>query len=546
MKNSQNSGTTSIGLHQGHAIYNLAKNYNDLPAVMLEVVQNAIDSMASRIKVTVDLQRRKFSVFDNGLGANHDKVVVALNSICDTLKRADKGKYGRFGLGLISPISVAESFTFTTHPRGSSDDYIEHTFVTSTIREQRNVSIPHRVVLPKNDDSNGVWYTTLVAATGLTKDRTLGSIKIADLSNNIATRYRVAIIERKIDITIEIVGDDGSIQFQKVEVASYSGEKVETYADSHQDCGKVVFDLYIARMQRGSRKGEITFGDSANPSRIKAKELLACAGNLLGPSIGKALTSGVLEGEVVIGKIRMHPDRTRFEMGDDLVALCVVIEKWFSKVGDELIGRIEEETSNNRLQTIGIRAMHFFELLASQTQFKSVISNITIGTVGPGHTIVPKKNVIGTDNKKSLSVSGTGGKGDTTPTGSPGKKGEHKNHKPATVYGDKGRHRTDVKGNSTGLRLAHTEMEDYSIPFTFDSDSGLLTVNTLNPNWGLCTESDEYLVKYHHLVFTCALCLESQKSEDGQISPQIERFAWQQLGAQVFLIKNAEAVTPKS
>ncbi len=546
MNKGNNSGTVSIGFHEGHVMYRLANYYHDLPAVLLEVFQNAIDSEANRIRAIVDLKNRQFSVFDNGLGANHEKVIEALSSICDTLKRADRGKYGRFGLGLVSPLSVAKSFTFTTHPRGSGDNYIQYTFVTSTIQEQRNVSIPHQVVSPKSDSSNGVWYTTSVVATGLTKDRTLSTVKIGDLANNIAARYRSAISEKKIDITIEVVSDDGSVQSQKVEVTPYSGEKVEIYTDSHKDCGKVAFGLYIARIHRGTRKGEITFGDTINPSRIKARELVVCAGSLLGAGIAKALNSGVLEGEIVIEKIRMHPDRTRFEMGDDLVALCLVLEAWFAKVGKELIGKIEEETSNNRFQTIGVRAMSFFELLATQKQFTSVISRITVGSVGPGHTAVPKKDIIKIEDKKSLSATGNGGKYNTKPTGVTGKKGEHKNHQPLTVFGDKGRHRTEVKGNSTGLRLAHTEMEDYNTPFTFDGDSGLLTVNIIHPNWGVCTESDEYLVKYHHLVMTCALCLESQRSDDGQVNPQVERFAWQQLAAQVFLIKNAEAVTPKA
>ena len=32
-----------VGMHQGQVMYRLAKNYSDLPAVILETVQNAID-----------------------------------------------------------------------------------------------------------------------------------------------------------------------------------------------------------------------------------------------------------------------------------------------------------------------------------------------------------------------------------------------------------------------------------------------------------------------------------------------------------------------
>ena len=59
----------NVALHQGKVMNRLAKNYADLPAVIKEVVQNAIDSGASRISIQINLPQRAFIVYDNGSGS---------------------------------------------------------------------------------------------------------------------------------------------------------------------------------------------------------------------------------------------------------------------------------------------------------------------------------------------------------------------------------------------------------------------------------------------------------------------------------------------
>ena len=83
----------------------VAKSYPYLLDVILETIQNAIDSGATRIAIAVDQKKRSVDIVDNGVGATKSKFEEALQSVCQTMKMRDK--LGQFGIGLISPLGSA-------------------------------------------------------------------------------------------------------------------------------------------------------------------------------------------------------------------------------------------------------------------------------------------------------------------------------------------------------------------------------------------------------------------------------------------------------
>ena len=251
-------------------------------------------------------------------------------------------------------------------------------------------------------------------------------------------------------------------------------------------------------------------------------------------------------------KVALHPDCTKFENDDALFALCEVLESWFKKVGKHMIEDAEEQASDDRFQRIGTQVMPYAELLLRQSQFQSVAEQITIGTIGDGHTKVPRKLIIGPDEGKSLAVGGnpfeekgkhkpSGGKAPVCP---PDPKKDHPLHTPSIVYGDKGRKRTEVKGSSTGLRFEYIEMDDIRVPFDFEPTTGCLSFNVRNANWGLCQESDAFLQEYHMAVITTALTAELYRSSGG-VNHDVKRFAFDNLMHQVFAIRNGKALIAK-
>ncbi|MFA6404961.1 MAG: ATP-binding protein [Candidatus Paceibacterota bacterium] len=540
----------NVALHQGKVMYRLAKNYADLSAVIKEVVQNSVDSCAKRIAIQISVPQRTFTVYDNGSGASREKITQALQSIGNTLK--DVGKYGQFGLGLISPISIAREFTLTSCPAPRRSDFMEYRFVTATIIKQKQVSIPSSPVSGLEHDPNGkTWWRTKVNVGGITKDRRTSHLDPAELTSDIALKFGDAIRERQIDITIDITNDDGHQSILKVEAPQFSGRKIDVFKEEMPESGKVKVELYIAPLGRRGRQGKVVFGTMNNPSRLSPKQFVDCTVTLLDQPVAKALLSGVFEGQVLCEKVALHADRTKFEENDALFVLCEVLGFWHKKVGKKIIIEVEEQASDDRFQRIGVQVMPYAELLLKQVEFESVARLITVGSVGPEHVKVSRKQIIGQDDGTSVSIGGkpfeekeickggSGSGGKTIP------KIDHPLHKPGLVYGPRGRKRTDVRSSSTGLRFEHVEMEDFRVPFVFEPRTGMLSFNINNPNWGLCQENDTFLSDYHMAVINTALSAELFRDTGGMIHPEVTKFAHENLSHQVFAIRNGKAIQVK-
>lgn len=535
-----------VGMHQGKVMMRLAKHYGDLVAVIKEIVQNAIDSGAARVEVRINMQQRALTVLDNGTGASNEKVGLALQSIGETLKERDK--YGQFGLGLISPISVATQFTFTTCPTPRISGFRQYDFVTRDIIKQANVVIPQSEVGGLVHDPNGkVWWRTKVDVKGITRDQRVSALDPDGLCNDIALTFGEKIREKGINVQVHFVSESGELSSAKVEAPEFSGEAIGAVVLDPQvgrEAGKVVLELYIARIARGGRKGNIVFGTQSNPSRITARQFVVCTQHILKPEVAKALISGLFEGRILCQNLLLHADRTRFEDNDALFAFCEILESWWKKGGQKWVQKIEEDTDDERFQMIGSQAMRFGELLLKQAPFAAVFAGIKIGTIGNRHSDVPRKKIIGPD--EGTSISGVGAGKSQRAGGAPPKANEptveRVGHRPGPVYGPGGRVRTEVKGNSTGLRFSHVEMDDFRIPFTYDAETGLLAFNMRHPNWGLCRGSDAFLREYHIAVIIKALSLELFKGQGGSIDPQVLKFAYEDLAHTVFGIVNGKAV----
>lgn len=540
-------------MHHGNVMMKLAQNYSNLQAVIAEIVQNALDSDASKITIAINMRQREVNVYDNGSGADDEKITLALQSIGNSLKTKVEDeknrRFGQFGLGLISPISVCREFNFTTCPIARKDRYTTYSFVVKDIAQQEKVSIPSHVEadLQLNPDGK-IWWRTRVEMRGVTKDRRASYIELEELHNDIVVKFGEEIRRRNTKIDIILIKADGSKSEKTVTAPEFSGQKLDIFERVGAESGTVKVELYLAQLTRGGRKGTITLGTFTNPSRISMKQFIDCTQKLLEPKVASALASGIFEGRILCQKVLLHTDRTRFENNDALFALCEVLESWYKKVGEKLIADEKEATSNNRFQKIGIQVMPYAETLLKQNSFIPVAQQISVGTVGTGHSKVPKKVVIGTDEGKSLSVDGLpfegkdqdkkGGNGTSTN----GTSTENPKHTPGIVYGVRGKKRTEVRGSSTGLRFEYIEMEDFRIPFEYDADTGCISFNIRHPDWGLCQEEDTFLQSYHIIVITTALSVELFRGHNGNIDPNILKFAHDSLSHQTFAILNGKAL----
>jgi hypothetical protein len=526
----------------------LARNYNSIPAVILEAVQNAIDAGALRVAIEINKPKGSLFVYDNGNGAGRERVNTALKSIAATLKERDK--FGQFGIGLISPLAISKRFTFTSCPTPRYNGYVEYIFVTKEIEQSAEPDIPFEELPALTFDPNGkTWWRSRLIVTGLTRERRPSTVVPKDLATSIALKFGEAIRERAIDISIDMTDEKGEQTTTVVEAPRFKGIKLDVFTDERPESGEVKVELFIAPRQTTGRKGVILFGSFDNPSRITNDQFVRCAKDILEPAVVKVIMSGAFEGTVLSKKIVLHPNRTSFEDNDALFALCEIMEAWFKKVGKATFESIGEESKNELFQEIGLKVMPLIEALAAQPQFAEIMKAIKVGTIGGGHADVKKKDIIGKDEAgPSLSIDGglgtkrEEGSSDTDSDKRDKKQKERPTHRPSIVNGPKGKTRTEVRSNSTGLRLQHTEFDDFRIPFEFERESGTLSINTRHAYFGQCQRDRSSLQKYHSLVATAAFSLEVHRSKDGRITPELVEFTHSSLENYVFGILNEKAL----
>jgi len=506
-------GTTSIlRPHQGNALMHVAKSYPYLLDVILETIQNAIDSGATRIAIAADQKKRSVDIVDNGVGATKSKFEEALQSVCQTMKMRDK--LGQFGIGLISPLGKCERFTFTSCPKDSpKDGFREWTFVTADVENQADtVLIPLRAVSgyvytsgqseTKRSDKGTVHYVpwrTKVHIENYTRDSKISRLNgIDELVSETLERFSVAMRQNNVRLNVSFV-DVFGVKSVKTDIVAqpYTGKPLAPYVAQRRTAGRTTFNLYLARGTTKGAQGKVTFGQEGNAFRFGWRFFIMNAREYLDKDAAECLSSGILEGEILSQFAKLTESRKAFVKNDILADFCEAINEWYQKVGVHLMAEAKDENADRRYQELGLQSLQTIESMMKDGRFgvlAMAMESFKRGTVGDGHTPPKKGQVDGNQVMKSLS-SHTGRAGDSNSGDSDGRTKEPpteslSGHHPFTVAGPRGTRRKLVKNDSLGLQFAHVPMEGDDRLWDLDVENGILSFNIRHPHWVLCDTED--------------------------------------------------------
>ncbi|MCX6781568.1 MAG: ATP-binding protein [Candidatus Magasanikbacteria bacterium] len=513
---------SQIEFHQGEALLAIAGTYPSLADVISEAVQNALDVEAVNISVFINHRNRTVTVSDDGIGVSKSQFERALKSVC--YSRKDESKLGKYGRGLVAPLGKCEKFTFTSMPKSqtSSSGYIRWTFETAVIQGQAKIAgVPYEEVTgqrfsrnPKNKKEEVPWRTQ-VKLIGFTKDRVLSRVTCASLREGLLERFSVAMRKRNASVSIQINDASGASENEKVVANEFEGRALPVEYLDNDLAGKTTFRIFIAKKTSKGRRGKILVGEAGKDFRISFSDFSRNTVDLLDREIIDALSSGLFEGEFITEKATLSPTRKYFEVNDALVSLCLVIEDWYRRIGEEHARKIREEAKDQRLQLLGVRSMKVIETMLGLPQFdflKEVVKGFKIGTVGVRHT-KPSVKVVGKQPDPSISTLGAqGGKAERDKDGGRGTNDpghEHPEHMPFTVRGPRGRERTAVKGNSLGLQFLYVDELTWDKLWDLDTTTGVLTFNTVHPLWSECERDEKSLMRFQEHITITALMLET-------------------------------------
>ncbi|MCR4279902.1 MAG: ATP-binding protein [Candidatus Komeilibacteria bacterium] len=516
-----------MDFHKGNTLMDAANFYPKVRDVLLEQIQNGIDSNAENIFITIDQLKRIMKFSDDGDGVSLEKFGKALKSINMTIKA--RGKLGQFGKGLISPIGKCEEFTFTSAAKGSQDFHC-WTFNTSQLMNTTDgIKIPYQkesaLLFSRNPfkvdrTKTVVNWRTQVYMKKYTRDHTISNLNLAKLEEDILERFGIAMQKAKtvIHITIRVGKDE---ERKIIRATSFHGAKIPVSELETKAGGKTQFNMFIAPKKARGRQGKVLIGIRHNDFRIPFSIFARSHADLFSPDMIEALTSGVLEGEIITEKCKLHPDRRSFYENDALVDFISHIETWVANTGLVEISKVNDLSINNRYQTLGRQALLNIEMILRNDKNQAllkVLSQAKKGTVGTHHYDDTKTRVKQQEEKSLTShfadPSTNRGNGENEKRmQNPEPNTDHPNHMPFTVTGPTGRNRTVVKGHSTGLQLSYDHMPESSHLWDFDPLICRLTFNVRHPLWVDAEKNNYVLVRIQELIAIDVLTLHTLPEE---------------------------------
>lgn len=393
------SSQSRLDFNKGESLIHLASTYPLLSRVIEEIVQNALDSDASRIHILVDYKQRSITVVDNGTGVSIHKFETALTSVGSSIKVP--GKLGQFGLGLISPLGKCACFYFTSCAAPFTEPYVRWTLDTDKIRAQaQNVVVPKNTVNGFEFNKRGTWWRTRVEIVNFTTDRSISEMTLDKLKTSILRKFSPTMLRLKTQIYIKFIPesgeDDEDKNSRRFKGNSYTGRPIDEITVNEKDVGNVVFRLYVTSKENRELPNNVVLRRNGDEYGVTFSNFSrACAQHRFSPSdeAMEALRSKIFEGEIVADRVELTKERTSFAQNDALVALSIAIDEWYKKQGRAYFDEEKSSSRDERYQRLGRKSLDALKQLVKSPEHKLLMDTIKSvfhkGTVGAGHVTKP-------------------------------------------------------------------------------------------------------------------------------------------------------------
>ncbi|MFZ2310340.1 MAG: ATP-binding protein [Patescibacteria group bacterium] len=536
--------TFKLGIHIGKALSYIVNLYPTLMTVVLELVQNSLDSNSKDIMIIIDYSRRDVKVRDDGNGISSDKFAEAIGRVCDSMK--EKDKLGQFGIGMLSPLGKCKEFYITSIPRGSNTGYNKWFFNSDKILKSKGLpEIPHseltkavfsRSGQPMKDKDVFNWRTE-VNISEFKNDRTVMSVTIPELQRLINSRFSEAMKSLDAKVTILIKQPDGHKQQVSFKADAFRGEKMKTIVYGVPG-EQTSFETYISPKTASGRKGELLIGIQGDIFRIGMKDFAKTISQYASADSLTLLTSGTFEGTITSDFCTLHQNRKEFIDDDNLMNMVIHLEDWVKHHAIPVVASMKDGQRDEWLQAVGSVAISNLEnrLKKEMPHLLGIVQRFKNGFVKA------KPNEEAQDYKSktpSSPIHYEKGKGQTSST--PG--GGHTSGLKLTVAGPNGQKRRLVSGTATGLQFVYEELPGNDHHWEFDGNSGVLVFNMRSDVWEKMERSGERsLILYQEYVGIKAL--------EMQLEPEISRptvfeFLQRELRSASWFISSSSVLHPR-
>lgn len=271
-----------VGFHAGAIIMILSEQYNSIPAVVNEAVQNLLDANAKTALIILNLVSKKLHVFDDGEGTSLEAVQKQLAKVGARFKSKDKA--GEKNIGKFAAISIAQRSSFTSHPRDARPvkPYFQLKLDRTTAQDE-DVSFTSENLGVSFKFGEQSWATSLVAANDIENSAIDALMKNPDpltlLCDTIAETFCAKLKEVKTKIVVKVITKEGTRE-KVVTPQAFPGLRELRVINT--SLGPVTFEVFLTRNPQKSPKILVNHRDAVTfplrnlPVWKTVSEVLAC------------------------------------------------------------------------------------------------------------------------------------------------------------------------------------------------------------------------------------------------------------------------------
>lgn len=500
--------------HYGKIFFRLAAHYPDLSSVILEYVQNAIDFGATTIQVVIDRKRHGLAIRNNGPTATLEGFNEALMNVGNSEKDKTPGKYGRFGIGLISALGKCDSFTFTTH---SGKEALRWSFNCGKIADMREVEIPlatitQEALLAKDSMTHHVvrWSSELLV-TKYTTDKRKSALDTQELAKRILGGYSIKMRERGIVVWIVDIDEAGRPQKPlAIRAHEFAGRPLEESVLARGVMGETRVRLFVVP-KSDKRKGEVLVGTTGNPFRIPfrifAQQL---SKGDLHEEVIEAFNSGIYEGEILHSKISLDANRRRFEEDDHLAQFYSDLWEWYDEHGRQHMEEAADKVREERYQGLGKKLLESLNpFLNGNPLFEQLFNGRSVAG-----TPLDTSGTINVSEKKQPVMHPRGPNTAPRQPSTPGQPRANPGSPPKNpVENPRGKKQIVAKSKHHGLNISYEENMGFEL-WQLDLPQHTLRFNSRHPHFAACDRNDRDSLRFQQMVAMSALSLELLTDEE--------------------------------
>jgi hypothetical protein len=506
------SGTARVSFHAGNVVNRaVASTYPTLLAVVLELIQNALDAFEgvrksdkNKVEVVIDVKQGFITSADNGNGCSRRTFREVVKKIGESIK--SRGQMGEFGFGLFSPIGKCGEYTFTSIARDDKrrlgqrgvDGYLLYDFTPLIKSEEAELEIPE--YNQDRFDREPPWWNTFTRMKRVDR-RKLRQLRLADIVSEASTKFAHALEKRGVIPRIVYVNEEGQTQTALVEPQPFKGRKLPEVTLKGESCGRVRLQLFISEATGNPLFVRVDGGDY----RVSWKDFSRLdAVKAMRDEVVETLSAGYLGGEIIVQNAEYTADRHGLVEDDRLYDLLTIVDDWTWHQGRDLVDGVRASKEADRRTVIGRRALRLLRKLRDQNpQFAALCAAFRNALISPGHTGVGKLGEegtgVGTRKPPGEGKRPSGG-------GTRGLRGENAGQEHDVTEGNGGG--KQAAKDQIGIRLSYEE--DFGASrrhFNLDLTRGVVAINTSSTDYGAVWDSDKVTKQEQYVLTILMLCI---------------------------------------